>query len=378
MDRESLAEQRVLLTKTSLELILSHQHEKGAFVASPTFSQYKFSWLRDNTYNAYALLLNGYRNETKRYLQWVSETILKHRAIVDDLPEKLKNPEKITKKDFLGARYTVDGEEDTSDWPNFQIDGYGSWLWLTAEFLKQTGQSTIPAEWMESIDIIIRYLTMVWNIPNSDCWEEHPDHIHPSTLACVAGGLRSIASFLQSEKQEAAEQLAETIKTYLLANRHPSGRFPKYIGSDSIDGSLLWLHVPYKTFPADHPAIRETVKAIEKQILEKGGVKRYPEDTYYGGGQWIILSAWLAWYYIEDSRPDEALQLLEWIILQKTDDGSLPEQILDRTNDPSMIRPWEERWGPVAAPLLWSHAMYLILEYQVTQYYTIQKEKNHE
>ncbi len=27
-----------------------------------------------------------------------------------------------------------------------------------------------------------------------------------------------------------------------------------------------------------------------------------------------------------------------------------------------MIAPWVERWGPVATPLLWSHAMYLIME----------------
>ena len=28
---------------------------------------------------------------------------------------------------------------------------------------------------------------------------------------------------------------------------------------------------------------------------------------------------------------------------------------------PSMLPVWEERWGPVATPLLWSHAAYLIL-----------------
>jgi hypothetical protein len=27
-----------------------------------------------------------------------------------------------------------------------------------------------------------------------------------------------------------------------------------------------------------------------------------------------------------------------------------------------MTAPWLERWGPVATPLLWSHAMYLIAE----------------
>jgi len=28
---------------------------------------------------------------------------------------------------------------------------------------------------------------------------------------------------------------------------------------------------------------------------------------------------------------------------------------------PDMVQPWIDKWGPVATPLLWSHAMYLIL-----------------
>jgi hypothetical protein len=27
-----------------------------------------------------------------------------------------------------------------------------------------------------------------------------------------------------------------------------------------------------------------------------------------------------------------------------------------------MVEPWVARWGTVATPLLWSHAMYLIVE----------------
>jgi hypothetical protein len=26
-----------------------------------------------------------------------------------------------------------------------------------------------------------------------------------------------------------------------------------------------------------------------------------------------------------------------------------------------MVEPWQRKWGPVATPLLWSHAMYLVL-----------------
>ena len=42
--------------------------------------------------------------------------------------------------------------------------------------------------------------------------------------------------------------------------------------------------------------------------------------------------------------------------------GDMPEQVTDASQDPSMVAPWVQRWGAVATPLLWSHAMYLIAE----------------
>jgi GH15 family glucan-1,4-alpha-glucosidase len=105
-------------------------------------------------------------------------------------------------------------------------------------------------------------------------------------------------------------------------------------------------------------------------------VKRYPQDTYYGGGQWLLLSAFLGWYYVRVGDAKRAQKLLDWIVSQQEDDGSLSEQILDEVNDPSMVKPWETRWGKVATPLLWSHAMFLILDNELSVYNT--KGEKHE
>jgi GH15 family glucan-1,4-alpha-glucosidase len=56
----------------------------------------------------------------------------------------------------------------------------------------------------------------------------------------------------------------------------------------------------------------------------------------------------------------EASTQLDWIEAQAADDGALPEQSGDRLR-PECYAAWVERWGPPASPLLWSHAMYLIL-----------------
>ena len=58
---------------------------------------------------------------------------------------------------------------------------------------------------------------------------------------------------------------------------------------------------------------------------------------------------------------EKAKGLLTWIESVADSHGDLPEQVNEHTLAPKMFPVWKERWGPVASPLLWSHAMYLIL-----------------
>lgn len=356
-------EARVILQKFSRKIILENQHETGSYVASPTFSQYGYSWLRDGAYIAYAMLVTGEVRSAHSFITWVAQIIQRYRGKVELLPSLLASEEALQNEWFLSARYTVEGEEDRSDWPNFQIDGYGSWLWLMGEYLERSGEP-LPPLWKSSGEIVLRYLSLVWQLPNSDCWEEFPEHIHPATLACIVGGLNRAAEFLPDQQVE-SQGLSEEITGFIRRSGEVLGYIPKFIGSETIDASLLWLTVPYGVLNGDDPLMKRTVERIEAEITVEGGVKRYPQDTYYGGGRWIILSAFLGWYYLEIGNRERAEALLGWIAAQAKPDGHLPEQVLDRVNDPSMIEPWVIRWGGVATPLLWSHAMFLILDYEL-------------
>jgi GH15 family glucan-1,4-alpha-glucosidase len=46
---------------------------------------------------------------------------------------------------------------------------------------------------------------------------------------------------------------------------------------------------------------------------------------------------------------------------QADEHGQLPEQVPATLIDPNYYQPWVRDWGPPASPLLWSHAMYVIL-----------------
>lgn len=82
---------------------------------------------------------------------------------------------------------------------------------------------------------------------------------------------------------------------------------------------------------------------------------------YYGGGEWIILTCWLSWYYTATGNYAGADQLLKWCETHTEKDGLFPEQAFDHLNYPEIRNEWEAKWWHESpAPLLWSHAMYLI------------------
>lgn len=351
--------ERILnLKQISIDVIKQYQHISGAYVASPNFINYNYSWLRDGSFIAYAMDITGERDSAEQFYHWVNKTINNHHMKYMNLIEKFNAGEKLEVKDFLPCRYTLEGFEAMDDWPNFQLDGYGTWLWGLSEHIKITKNYNLLEQFKQSIEDTINYLVIFWNLPNSDCWEENIDKIHPSTLACIHGGLASINEFLQ---QDNISETTAKIKDYLLKNAIYENRFAKYIGSTSIDASLLWLTVPFKVFPLDDSYIQNTVSQIEEKLLHEGGVHRYPEDTYYGGGEWLLLSSWLGWYYISIGKKDEAKEILRWVENQADQNGLLTEQVLHHVNDSAYIEKWTNLWGPVAKPLLWSHAMYLII-----------------
>ena len=104
------------------------------------------------------------------------------------------------------------------------------------------------------------------------------------------------------------------------------------------------------------------MKRVREELRAPGaGVRRYLGDSFYGGSQWILLAASLGRVALAEGSLDEARALLAWIEGTATDDGFLPEQVARDVYSPHMLAYWRQRWGATATPLLWSHAMHLVL-----------------
>lgn len=350
------------LHTASLNIIRSGQASSGAYIASPAFSQYGYSWLRDGSWIAYGMDKAGQHDSARAFYQWIGKTLVGQEARFKTVLDKCARSAPLDESDYLPTRFTLDGLIDIDQpWWNFQLDGYGAWLWGLAAHLDMTHDADLLEEVRPAISLTVHYLAALWQSANYDCWEEYREHIHTSTLAALYGGLAA-AQCLDPSLVPAG--LPETIRTYILQNCvTPEGYFVKSSGSTAVDASLLWIAVPYRVVKVDDSRFLATLEKIEHDLHRPGGgVYRYAADWYYGGGEWILLTAWLAWTYIELGRVDEVRQLMQWIEAQATPQGWLPEQVSDHMLIGSRYAEWEEKWGKVACPLLWSHGMYLVVE----------------
>lgn len=339
-------------------MLRTHQAASGAFPACPSFSQYPYSWLRDSSFIAYALDCAGDHAAAGDYHRWAARTIAAQAGRVQELIRQRAQGQPIEDSAFLPTRFALSGEALGDDWPNFQLDGYGQWLWSLGEHLKLRGLTELPEEFAPGVHVTLDYLRAFWKEPCYDCWEEFPYRWHTSTLASIFGGLRQMAAFFPD-----LDALAAEIRAFTMEQAVTSGQLNKFIGYPEVDASLLWTAVPFGLLELDDPVFTRTLSAIERDLL-RGGVHRYARDTYYGGGSWVLLTAWLGWVYARQGRAEDAARLLNWVRAQDQGNG-LPEQTTEALLCPEYLTYWQERWGESARPLLWSHAMHLILEAEV-------------
>lgn len=342
------------LIEKSIELIKSSQLESGIIIGSHTHGAYNFCFLKDNSFSVYALEILGDYDVGEKYYDWSSKKIIELEYKIINAIKRYKNNEKLLNSDYLHSIYNAIGIEDEQR-SNFQLDGYGVWLWGICQHIKMTKQK--KEVYLKSIQLVAEYLECFWQTPCFGCWEEKDDRIHTSTLACIYGGLKEANDIIPYNKYN---EIAEEIKTYIMKNCVMNGRFSKYAFHDDIDSSLLFLALPFHVVEVTNDIMVETVSQIEKSLLDDNGLHRYGTDSYFGGGRWINLTCWLAWYYKKTGDTDKSAILIDWVENCSKSSGELPEQVIDKVLNYEYIERWREIFGEIICPSIWAHAMYII------------------
>jgi GH15 family glucan-1,4-alpha-glucosidase len=349
------------LAVRSLRIIRDGQDPSGAYLASPTFPTYRYSWYRDGAFIADAVSRYGDIASAEAFFTWCARVVEARRERIESLLARRLTGGAIGHHEFLPTRYRADGTESSEEWTDFQLDGYGAWLWALGEHCQRHGRQIGP--WLAGAVLSARYVATFWDHPSYDWWEEHPDHSHTSTLAALYGGLTAmstvdaVAAALRANFATVAGRIRDAVR----ADATSRGHLAKWLGGEAVDASLVAVATPFRLLEPDDPLMAATVRRIEADLLREGGVHRYAGDTYYGGGQWPLLAAFLGWHHAETGRIDDARAELAWVVRQATDGDELPEQVPIDLLAPERRPEWIQRWGPVACPLLWSHAMFLTL-----------------
>lgn len=346
--------------QASVKIIKSNQSHTGAYIASPNFGEYQYSWFRDGAFIANSMALINEIESARKFHTWAGRVISQRAGKIQSLIERHQRGEKIEVEEHLDCRYTVEGEEGTKFWTNLQLDGFGTWLWSLDEFQKISG--TLDDEVRMAADLIAEYISEFWEIESFDWWEESFGHQHVSTLGSIATGLlrhsqwESASLGLRSISRRESLRIKDLISERGIID----GRLAKWIGGEELDSSLLSIFEPFEFLEVRSNIAQTTIAAIATR-LGTFGTYRHPGDDYYGGGKWPLLSCFLGLCYAELGDVEGATEILRWVAGIANPMHELPEQVDSELLHPSMRQVWIERWGEPAIPLLWSHAMFIQL-----------------
>lgn len=269
-------------------------------------------------------------------------------------------PEDFKKEGLLYQSYSTNGRLHGHQ---FQPDQAGTILWAIHEYFKDDFHRALKYE------VLIRRLAdgLVDNWKEThfftntvDLWEEEHrktstayENNHTYSLAACARGLFCADAIIPSERwKKTASQMMKKIEKAYNKKKGYFFRTAGRLSDENIDASLLGLVYPFEIVKAKDERMVNTVKKIEKELCDEGGLHRYQFDYYdgdgtacEGGGTWPLLNFWMAIYWAIYGNKNKALKYYSWVV-DKVDEF-IPEQIFK-----------DERKGVI--PLAWSHAMFII------------------
>ena len=357
----------------SAMIVKSQIDKRGAVMASTdttllNYSRdaYAYFWPRDGAYAMWPLIRIGYTDEALQFFAFCQEVMHPH--------------------GYLMHKYRADGALGSS-WhpylqhgemaPPIQEDETAITVFIFAQYYDVHGDQKLLDQYYQTMivpmtNFLAEYIDSETGLPKPsyDLWEQ----VYLTTTyttATVYGALTAAAEIAEkahdgdnSVKWRAA---ADDIKAAAHKHLYNADRRSFYKGirvengaiikDASIDVSSIYGSFMYGLFsPSGGEVASAMATCVELFQADNTtpGLPRFENDAYrresddITGNVWIIASLWLAQYYIEQDKPEEADTIIRWVTERAEGEIMLPEQVHPRTGN--SIAP---------APLTWSHAEYL-------------------
>ena len=339
-----------LLQRSALVLRGLTYEPTGALLAAATTSlpetpggarqwDYRYCWVRDASFSAVSLSRLGLRRELENFLYFMADVLedsqLQPVVAVNGEPElhEFVIPHL---RGYDGA-WPARGGNDA--YKQRQNDCWG--VLLHAAWVHVEGGGRIPERLWPILCRQVEGALAHWREPDRGFWEVRgePKHFTSSKLWCwVAAdrGARLAGLRGDPELAERWHEAAAEIRTDICARGvNARGVFVQHYDGEALDASLLL--VPLVDFlPADHPWVRATVEAIERELTVDGLVLRYRIEETDDGlvGQeatFTVCSFWLVSALTAIGETARARQLCERLLSFASPLGLYAEELDPRT-----------------------------------------------
>lgn len=320
----------------------------GGIVAAPTTSlpekiggvrnwDYRYCWLRDSTFTLYSLLNAGFHHEASAWREWLLRAIAGTPGQTS-IMYGVSGERRLTEFELTwlpGYENSAPVRIGNQAHEQFQLDVFGEVI--DSLFLaRRTGLAEDGDSWKLQL-ALARFLEEAWKQPDEGIWEVRGPRrhfTHSKVMAWVAFDrlIKSVEQFGEEGPVERWRELRQTIHDEVCSQGIDAGRncFVQSYGSTELDASLLII--PQVGFlPPDDPRVRNTVKAIEDELMVDGFVQRYRTREAVDGlppgeGNFLPCTFWLADVYTLQGRYDEAQELFERLLALRNDVGLLAEE----------------------------------------------------
>ena len=301
---------------------------------------YRYCWLRDATFLLLGLMRLGFVDEARSWREWLL------RAIAGSASQ-------------MQIMYGVDGERRLEEYEipwlsgyekskpvrvgnaaseQFQLDVFGEVLDAMYQ-THRSGIETDDAEWRLLVQLM-KFLESNWDKPDNGIWEVRGGRkhfTHSKMMAWLAFDravkLVETCNCAAGENLERWQKIRDEIHTEVCQRGYNTDKkaFTQFYGTDALDASLLMM--PLIGFlPATDERVRNTIEAIQRELLHDGFVLRYlPEEEGVDGlpgreGVFLPCSFWLVDCLYLIGRKKDARELFERLLNVRNDLGLLAEE----------------------------------------------------
>lgn len=364
----SLVERTAL--QKSLMIIKAHTDRRGGIIASCDSSIYNFGrdyysyvWPRDGAYAMWPLIRLGYTKEPQQFFEFCRDIMHP-----DGYMMHKYQPDKA-----IGSTWhpLVHGKQSELA---IQEDETAIVIYMLAEYYAESHDADFVSSLYTTMvqpmaNFMAAFRDEATGLPHAsyDLWEEK-FLTNTYTTAVTHRALIEAAKFAEMFEypddavrwHRAADDIAKGCSLFYDTERQllRKGFLLKDDGSlqfdNTLDVSNGYGAMMFATKIMGAQQIRSTFEAVERILLSSapaGGSPRYEHDSYFVsdpphmGNPWFVTTLWVAQYYLQVNRDEEAERLVEWTLSHATPSGALSEQINPTDGAPLSV-----------LPLVWSHA----------------------